>query len=90
MHMTLFRACPRACLAADTVLRIGYRHDFVAHVVTELILAFKGLLDEFEDISAAGFIAPAASDTFMDIDGLDEFRHPNFAAPGIPYYVCHI
>jgi len=81
--MALLRTGARAGLAADAVLRMGDGHDLVAHVVAVLVLAFKGFFYKFQYIETTDLVAPAAADALVDRDGIDEFRCPGLAAPGL-------
>jgi len=62
---------------------MGNCHDLVAHIVAIFVLSLKRLLDQFEHVSAAGLVAPAAADAFIDIDRFDEFWCPRLSASRI-------
>jgi hypothetical protein len=68
MHMTFLGACPQTGLAADTIIRVGHRHDLVAHIVSILVFSFKRLFNELKHFSAAGLVTTAAAYAFVDID----------------------
>ena len=89
MYVALLGACPQACLAAYAVFCISNGHDLVAHIVAELVITLKRLFDQFKHIPAANLIASSAAYAFIDIDGIDEFRHPHVAAACISYDFRH-
>jgi hypothetical protein len=90
MDMALLCTNPRTCLTAYAVVAVRDGHNFVAEVVSVFILSFKRLLDQFEDVPAANLITPAATDTFFNINGFNEFWRPGSAAPRVSDYLLHI
>jgi hypothetical protein len=90
MDVALFRTGPGTCLTANTLFGMGDGHDFVAHIVTVLVITLKRLFDQVQNFPAAYLVAAATANALMNIDRLDEFRHPDFSAPGISYDFRHI
>src|SRR5512143_689737 len=81
MHVAFFCTASAARFAPDAILRPGDRHDLVAHVVSVLVLALEGFLNEFKYIKATDLVAPAAADALVYVNGIDEFRGPGLSAP---------
>jgi hypothetical protein len=81
MCMTLFCAGAPACLAADAIFRIGNGHHFIAHVITEFILALKGFFYKLQHFPAADLVTAPAANAFFNVDRFNELRRPCLAAP---------
>jgi hypothetical protein len=80
MHVAFFCTAAAARFAPDAILRPGDGHDLVAHVVSVLVLALEGFLNEFKYIKAADLVAPAATDALVYVNRIDEFRGPGLSA----------
>ena len=89
MDVAFLRACTRTRLTAYAIFSIGDRHDFVAHVITIFVIAFKRFFDKLQHLPATNLIAAATADAFIYIDRFYKFRDPHFAAPRIPYDCRH-
>ena len=88
--MALFCTGPRTCLTANTLFGMSDRHNFVAHIVTKLVITLKRLFDQLEDFPAAYLVAAAATNTLIDINRFYEFGDPNFSSPSISHHGRHI
>jgi hypothetical protein len=83
--MALLCACPRTCLATNAVVRIGHGHDFVAHIIAEVILAFEWFFNKFKHISATDLEATSAAYAFISIYRFYKTGRPCVTTSGMPY-----
>jgi len=82
MQMTLLGAGPATRFTADTVLGVRNGHDFIAHIVSILILTLERFFNKLKDLETANLIAPSAADALVNIDLINEFWCPGLAASG--------
>ena len=68
MEMAFLCAGPRTCLTADAIIRIGNRHNLIAHIVAKLIFSLKGFFDKFQYLPTANLVAAATADAFVHVD----------------------